>query len=126
MTEPVPFLDLNLQHEPLRAAMLDAIGAVIDESAFAGGAAVERFEREWAAFSGVPHAVGLSNGTDALEVALRALDLPAGSMGPKVEAGIAFAEHTGKPAAIGRLAEIGQVIAGERGTRIEPAGVPAV
>jgi carbamate kinase len=45
-------------------------------------------------------------------------------MGPKVEAGIAFAEHTGKPASIGRLAEIGQVIAGERGTRIETAGVP--
>jgi hypothetical protein len=39
---------------------------------------------------------------------IRDLDLPAGSMGPKVEAGIAFAEHTGKPAAIGRLAEIRQ------------------
>ncbi|HET8786464.1 MAG TPA: carbamate kinase [Candidatus Limnocylindrales bacterium] len=56
---------------------------------------------------------------------VRDLDLPAGSMGPKVEAGIAFAEHTGKPAAIGRLAEIGQVIAGERGTRIEVAAVGA-
>jgi len=56
---------------------------------------------------------------------IRDLDLPAGSMGPKVEAGIAFAEHTGKPAAIGRLAEIRQVIAGERGTRIETAGVAA-
>jgi carbamate kinase len=54
---------------------------------------------------------------------IRDLDLPAGSMGPKVEAAIAFAEHTGKPAAIGRLAEIGQVLAGERGTRIEPAVV---
>jgi carbamate kinase len=56
---------------------------------------------------------------------IRDLDLPAGSMGPKVEAAIAFAEHTGKAAAIGRLAEIGQVIAGERGTRIEPASVAA-
>ena len=56
---------------------------------------------------------------------IRDLDLPAGSMGPKVEAGIAFAEHTGKPAAIGRLAEIGQVIAGERGTRIEVAAIGA-
>src|SRR3954451_24632115 len=51
---------------------------------------------------------------------IRDLDLPAGSMGPKVEAAIAFAEHTGNAAAIGRLAEIGQVIAGERGTHIEP------
>jgi carbamate kinase len=56
---------------------------------------------------------------------IRDMDLPAGSMGPKVEAAIAFAEHTGKAAAIGRLAEIGQVIAGERGTRIEPASVAA-
>jgi carbamate kinase len=56
---------------------------------------------------------------------IRDMDLPAGSMGPKVEAAIAFAEHTGKPAAIGRLAEIGQVIAGERGTRIELAPVTA-
>jgi len=56
---------------------------------------------------------------------IRDLDLPAGSMGPKVEAAIGFAERTGKPAAIGRLAEIGQVIAGERGTRIEPAAVGA-
>jgi carbamate kinase len=56
---------------------------------------------------------------------IRDMDLPAGSMGPKVEAAIAFAEHTGKAAAIGRLAEIGQVIAGERGTRIEPATVGA-
>jgi carbamate kinase len=55
----------------------------------------------------------------------RDLDLPAGSMGPKVDAAITFAEHTGKPAAIGRLAEIGQVLAGVRGTRIEPAGVGA-
>jgi carbamate kinase len=56
---------------------------------------------------------------------IRDMDLPAGSMGPKVEAAIAFAEGTGKAAAIGRLAEIGQVISGERGTRIEPASVTA-
>ena len=57
---------------------------------------------------------------------IRDLDLPAGSMGPKVEAAIAFAEHTGKPAAIGRLSEIGEVISGERGTRIDvtPVGAP--
>jgi carbamate kinase len=56
---------------------------------------------------------------------VRALDLPAGSMGPKVEAAIAFATATGKPAAIGRLADIGKVIAGDGGTRIEPAAIAA-
>jgi carbamate kinase len=71
---------------------------------------------------GTPDQVAVRHATP---VEIRDMDLPAGSMGPKVEAAIAFAEHTGKAAAIGRLAEIGQVIAGERGTRIEPASVAA-
>jgi carbamate kinase len=51
---------------------------------------------------------------------LEALSLPAGSMGPKAEAAISFVRKTGKRAAIGTLAELGQVIAWDRGTRIEP------
>jgi carbamate kinase len=51
---------------------------------------------------------------------LEALALPAGSMGPKAEAAISFVRHTGKRAAIGTLAELGDVIAWGRGTRIEP------
>jgi carbamate kinase len=43
----------------------------------------------------------------------------AGSMGPKVEAAIAFVKETGKRAAIGSLEEIGQIVAGEAGTIIE-------
>jgi carbamate kinase len=45
----------------------------------------------------------------------------AGSMGPKVEAAIAFVRETGKRAAIGSLEEIGQIVAGEAGTIIERA-----
>lgn len=44
---------------------------------------------------------------------------PAGSMGPKVAAAVAFAASTGKPAAIGRLADAMAIISGERGTRVE-------
>ena len=51
---------------------------------------------------------------------LEALALPAGSMGPKAEAAISFVRHTGRRAAIGTLAQLGDVIAGARGTRIEP------
>jgi carbamate kinase len=51
---------------------------------------------------------------------LEALSLPAGSMGPKAEAAISFVRRTGNRAAIGTLAELGQVIAWDRGTRIEP------
>jgi carbamate kinase len=49
---------------------------------------------------------------------VRALNLPAGSMGPKVEAAVNFAEKTGKRAAIGTLAQLGEVVAGTKGTQI--------
>jgi carbamate kinase len=47
-----------------------------------------------------------------------AASFPAGSMGPKVEAAIAFAEATGNPAAIGSLEDAAAIVAGRRGTRI--------
>ncbi len=46
------------------------------------------------------------------------LDLPAGSMGPKVEAALGFAERTGRPAVIGSLDGAAGLLTGERGTRI--------
>jgi carbamate kinase len=52
--------------------------------------------------------------------AVAALELPAGSMGPKVEAAAAFVRATGKRAAIGTLAELGAIADWTRGTRIEP------
>ncbi len=51
---------------------------------------------------------------------LRDLRFAAGSMGPKVEAAIAFVEETGKRAAIGSLEEIARIIAGDAGTIVEP------
>ncbi|MFC3208993.1 carbamate kinase [Aquamicrobium soli] len=53
---------------------------------------------------------------------LSAAAFAAGSMGPKVEAAIAFASEAGKPAAIGRLEDAVEIIAGRRGTRIGPGG----
>jgi carbamate kinase len=50
-----------------------------------------------------------------------AADFPAGSMGPKVEAAIAFATTTGNPAAIGRLEDAVEILAYRRGTHIESA-----
>jgi len=50
---------------------------------------------------------------------LRELRFAAGSMGPKVEAAIAFVEETGKRAAIGSLEEIARIIAGDAGTSVE-------
>jgi carbamate kinase len=45
-----------------------------------------------------------------------------GSMGPKVEAAIAFATETGQPAAIGKLEDAVEIVAGRRGTRINSGG----
>jgi carbamate kinase len=58
---------------------------------------------------------------------LASMPLPAGSMGPKAEAAIGFARRTGKRAAIGTLAQLGAVVAGEAGSQImvDPARVAA-
>jgi carbamate kinase len=52
---------------------------------------------------------------------LAELDLPAGSMGPKVEAACGFVTSTGKQAVIGSLADIAEIVAGSAGTRVYPA-----
>lgn len=70
MQAKVPFLDLNAHHAPLRAEFNQAIGEVIDSGAFAGGRFVERFENEFATFSGAQHAIGLGSGTEALWLCL--------------------------------------------------------
>lgn len=51
---------------------------------------------------------------------LRAQAFPPGSMGPKVEAACDFVERTGRPAAIGALADIEAIVEGRAGTRVEP------
>ncbi|HOX02704.1 MAG TPA: DegT/DnrJ/EryC1/StrS family aminotransferase [Candidatus Paceibacterota bacterium] len=74
----IPFLDLKAHHAPLREEFLGAIGEVIDSGAFASGPFVAQFERDFAAFSGAPYAVGVGNGTDALWLSLLALGVGPG------------------------------------------------
>jgi len=76
----IPAADLRAQHEGLRQELRAAFDRVLDASAFIQGPEVEAFEREFAAVCGVPHAVGVSNGTDALAMALRALGVGAGDL----------------------------------------------
>lgn len=72
--------NLKRLHAPIRSQLVAAVERVIDDGRFVMGPEVDAFERESAAFLGVSHAVSVSNGTVALELALRA----AGVQGERV------------------------------------------
>lgn len=74
----VPFVDLKAQYRALRPEIERAMAEVMERCDFILGQAVESFERAFAAFIGAAHAVGVSNGLDALRVALTALDIGPG------------------------------------------------
>src|SRR5438105_1463907 len=74
----VPLLDLQAQYKPLRAEILAAIERVCDSQRFIMGPEITALESEMAAMLGVRHAVAVSSGTDALLLALMALDIKAG------------------------------------------------
>ncbi|MNS70021.1 dTDP-3-amino-3,6-dideoxy-alpha-D-galactopyranose transaminase [compost metagenome] len=74
----IPILDLKPQYDSLQAQMDEAILAAIRSGQYINGPNVKAFEKELAAYMSVPHAVGLNSGTDALHLALRALDIGQG------------------------------------------------
>ena len=74
----VPFLDLSATTDEVRLEVLTRWDELLDSNRFIGGDAVTCFEREWAAYCGTSHAVGVANGTDALHLTLRALGIGPG------------------------------------------------
>src|ERR1700689_1348161 len=68
----IPFLDLVTLHEELEAELVPVFQKVLRTAGFVGGPMVEDFEREFAAFTGATHCVGLASGTDAGRFALMA------------------------------------------------------
>jgi dTDP-4-amino-4,6-dideoxygalactose transaminase len=74
----VKLLDLQAQYRPLRDEIRRAIDEVCDAQALTLGPAVERFESHLADYCHIPHALGVSSGTDALLVALMALGIGPG------------------------------------------------
>ena len=75
----VPLLDLRAQHARIRDEVLASMMDVVDAQLFILGAPVEKLEREVAELSHTRYAVGCASGTDALLLALRALDAGPGS-----------------------------------------------
>ncbi|QYH36962.1 DegT/DnrJ/EryC1/StrS aminotransferase family protein [Salinibacterium sp. M195] len=74
----VPFIDLAAQQAEVAAEVLPVWRRLFGTAGFIGGSEVDAFEREYAAFIGVEHVVGVSNGTDALELAYRAVGVGPG------------------------------------------------
>ncbi|MER5635977.1 DegT/DnrJ/EryC1/StrS family aminotransferase [Kitasatospora sp. NPDC002227] len=79
MAAAVPLVDLQAAHAEVAEEVREGFDRVLSSGAYIKGPDVAEFEAEYAAFSGVRHAVGTANGTDALELALRALELPEGA-----------------------------------------------
>src|SRR5213079_556412 len=75
---PIPLLDLRAQHAAIRDEVVSALMAVVDSQLFILGPAVEKLEQEIAELSRTKFAIGCANGTDALLLALRALDIGRG------------------------------------------------
>ena len=75
----IPLVDMRAAHAEVAAEIQAGLDDVMASTAFIKGAAVEAFERDYAAFTGVAHCVGVANGTDAVELALRAAGVTAGA-----------------------------------------------
>ena len=76
---PIPLVDLAIQHRRIADEVRPAIDSVIDTTSFILGPAVTAFEREYAEFCGVDHVIGVGNGTDAIELGLRAAGIGVGA-----------------------------------------------
>lgn len=87
---PVPFNDLKAQLAPLEPELRAAFERVLGRGWFLAGPEVAAFEAEFAAWLGLPHAVALNSGTDALALCLRALNPAPGDE-------VILAAHTAPP-----------------------------
>lgn len=74
----VPLVDLAASHAQVADEIAEGWAAVLARTAFVNGPQVAAFESAYATYCGVEHVVGVANGTDALEIALRALEIGPG------------------------------------------------
>ena len=77
----IDLVDVKAQYEPLIPEFREAFERVVASGRFIFGPEVQAFEEEAAAYLGVPHAIGVANGTDALVLALEAMGVGAGRRG---------------------------------------------
>ncbi|MDH6238278.1 DegT/DnrJ/EryC1/StrS family aminotransferase [Cryobacterium sp. CG_9.6] len=77
-TQEIPLVDLRIQHAQIEEEVNVGIAGVLRHQGFILGPEVRAFETEFARYSGVGHVLGVGNGTDALELALRAVGIGRG------------------------------------------------
>jgi len=80
--QPIPFVDLKLQYVTIKTEIDKAISEIIDNTAFIGGSALNRFEENYKNYCNIKHCIGVGNGTDAIRIALYALGI--GGVGDEV------------------------------------------
>ncbi|SEB56792.1 dTDP-4-amino-4,6-dideoxygalactose transaminase [Nocardioides exalbidus] len=97
----VPFVDLASQHAEVAAEVEAGIAAVFAATSFVDGPPVADFEHAYSEFVGVEHTIGVANGTDALELALRAVGVgPGGEVVIPANTFIATAEAVSRIGAV--------------------------
>jgi dTDP-3-amino-3,4,6-trideoxy-alpha-D-glucose transaminase len=74
----IPLVDTRAQYAPVLTEVLEALQGVLDSGEFILGPNVKAFEREAAAYLGVPQTIGVANGTDAIVIVLDALGIGPG------------------------------------------------
>ena len=77
-TQDIPLVDLKAQYATIREDVRRAIDEVLDSMQLTIGPNVRAFDTEWAEYCGTKHAIGVGSGTDALQLAIRALGVSSG------------------------------------------------
>ncbi|MGV0027413.1 DegT/DnrJ/EryC1/StrS family aminotransferase [Phormidesmis priestleyi] len=78
VSNPIPFVDLTAQHQPIQAQIEQAIQGVLRRGDYVLGQALTEFEQDFAAACGVQHGIGVACGTDAIALGLQACGIGAG------------------------------------------------
>jgi dTDP-4-amino-4,6-dideoxygalactose transaminase len=78
VTQEIPLVDLKAQYATIRDEVRQAIDEVLESMQLTIGPNVRAFDKEWAAYCGTAHAIGVGSGTDALQLAIRACGVSSG------------------------------------------------